>query len=229
MKQVIASKMLKTLELAIVIALFSSLSFADFHFWTISEIYTNSDGTVQYIELFTSIDGQQNMAGHAISAFQADGTAGQTFIFPSNLSGATAQKSLLIATEDFQDLSGIAPDFILPNDFLFADGGRIDFAGVDSVEYANSQLPKNGIQALDGNLSPVETSPTNFSGETATVISDITASFDSSTSQLNLPVIDVPGIGVVSATLLLTNADPIEFTLGACAAERDELRFFGIG
>ena len=38
-------------------------------------------------------------------------------------------------------------------------------------------------------------------------------SFDSSTGVLSLPVVDVPGTGVVNATLGLSNQNPIQFTL----------------
>ena len=38
-------------------------------------------------------------------------------------------------------------------------------------------------------------------------------SFNSSTGVLSLPVVDVPGTGVVNATLGLSNQNPIQFTL----------------
>ncbi len=32
-------------------------AFADFHLWTINEVFTNADGTVQFIELSTTVTG----------------------------------------------------------------------------------------------------------------------------------------------------------------------------
>ncbi len=81
------------------ITLFNPTIYADFHDWIFSEIYTNGDGSIQYIELFAISDGQLNLAGHTISAFDADRILGPVFTFPSNLSGSTYQSYLLLATE----------------------------------------------------------------------------------------------------------------------------------
>ena len=207
---------LKALLAITSIVLFSSMSYADFHDWRISEIYTNGDSSVQYIVLFANSDGQQNLAGHTISAFDAAGTPGQVFTFPSNLSGSTDQRYLLLATESFELLTGLTADFILPEDFIFRDGGSLDFSSVNVLEYAGFNLPKNGSQALEvlsGSNLPSDPSPTNFFGDTVTVNSDITASFNTETLQLNLPVVDVPGFGLANVTFLLSNDNPVELTL----------------
>ena len=203
----------KALASAMSAALVSSMSYGDFHNWSISEIYTNSDSSVQYIELFTASDGQQNLAGNTIRAFGADGAAGKSFMFSSDISGSTTQKNVLIATESFETLTGIIPDYILPDGFIFPDGGRIDFATVDSVEFTNAQLPKNGVQSIDGNVLPVTASPTNFAGSTTIIDSAIVSSFDAATLKLDIPVLDIPGFGVAKITLLLTDPVALEFTL----------------
>ena len=41
---------------------------AFFLFWTINEIYSNADGTVQYIELTALAGSQQFTNGHALTA-----------------------------------------------------------------------------------------------------------------------------------------------------------------
>lgn len=48
---------------------------------------------------------------------------------------------------------------------------------------------------------------------TANTIIAAEAIFDSATGVLSLPIVNVPGTGVVDATLSLTSSDPIEFTL----------------
>ena len=194
----------------------SSMSYADFHFWEIAEIYTNSDSSVQYIEMFTAMDGQQNLAGHTISAFASDGTPGQVFTFPSNLSGPTTQSTLLLANAGFELLTGLRPDFILPENFLFTEGGRLNFSDVDDLTYQRIALPKNGSQALDvlaHTQIAVSPSPTNFFGDTVTVHSNINATFEAATLQLVLPIVDVPGLGIVHVTFTLSNDSPIELTL----------------
>ena len=45
-----------------------SPAFATFHFWEINEVYSNADGTVQYIELFTTSNNQQFTSGTTIRA-----------------------------------------------------------------------------------------------------------------------------------------------------------------
>ena len=207
---------LPALVTVICVTLLNSMSYADFHFWEIGEIYTNSDSSVQYIELFTAMEGQQNLAGHTLSAFASDGTPGQVFTFPSNLSGTTSQSTVLLANAGFEILTGLSPDFILPENFLFTEGGRINFADVDELTYQRFALPKNGSQALDvlsHDQVAVSPSPTNFFGDSTTVISNINASFDTATLRLILPVLEVPGLGIAHVTFSLTNDNPIELTL----------------
>ncbi|HAJ77014.1 MAG TPA: hypothetical protein DCM64_11230 [Gammaproteobacteria bacterium] len=37
---------------------------ADFHLWSITEVFTTADGKIQFIELTTSATGQNNLNGH---------------------------------------------------------------------------------------------------------------------------------------------------------------------
>src|SRR5881409_3923726 len=71
---------------------------ASFHLWRINEIYSNADGSVQFIEFVTSSSGQQFLAGHSLTSSDASGATIKTFTFPSNLSGDTANHSFLVAT-----------------------------------------------------------------------------------------------------------------------------------
>src|SRR5688572_19104284 len=91
----------------------SSRSEAAFHAWEIKEVYSNADGRVQFIELFTAIGSQTVLANHTITA-TSDGVT-RTFQFPSNIVGNTANQHLLIATPGFASIPGApVPDFILP-------------------------------------------------------------------------------------------------------------------
>ena len=137
---------LKALITILSVALYHSMSYADFHFWTINEIYSNNDGSVQYIELITSVDGQTNLAGHTISAFHADGGGAPdpVFTFPSNLSGSTTQTTLLLANEGFELLTGLSPDYLLPENFIPTGGGSINFADVDTIAIVQVDMPLDG-------------------------------------------------------------------------------------
>lgn len=68
--------------------LFAQSANATFHLWQIAEIYSNADGTVQYIELTTSASGQQFVGGHQVTASQNG--ASRSFTLPTNLPGDTS-------------------------------------------------------------------------------------------------------------------------------------------
>ena len=55
--------------------------------------------------------------------------------FPKNLpNGDTAGKSVLVATQGFADLGLIAPDYIMPANFLPIGGGTLNFAGREPAD-----------------------------------------------------------------------------------------------
>jgi hypothetical protein len=132
-----------------------------FHLYRISELYSNADGSVQFIELTTTADGQNFLGGHTITDTQGGTT--HSFTFPTDLpSGATANTTVLIATQGFADLGIVKPDYIIPAGFLFSNGGTFNYAGVDAVTYA--QLPSDGLTAIDRNGNAVSAVATDFGG-----------------------------------------------------------------
>jgi Ca2+-binding RTX toxin-like protein len=138
-----------------------------FHLWTISEVYSNADGSIQFIELFTTSPGETLIAGHTIT-FTPTGGGPAGYVVPGNLSSSTANKSLLFATQGFADLGIVTPDFIIPSGFLSAGGGTLNlFDGVDSLTFA--VLPTDGTSSLNGSGVAGVNSPTNFAGATGTV------------------------------------------------------------
>jgi hypothetical protein len=69
-----------------------------FHLYKINELYSNSDGSVQFIELTTTAEGQDLLAGHFISV--TSGSTTNSFTFPTDLpSPNTANTTVLIATQ----------------------------------------------------------------------------------------------------------------------------------
>ena len=141
---------------------------ATFHTYVINEIYSNADGTVQFVELreAAGMFGQNFFAG--VSLTVSSGSSTRTFTFPGNLpSFNTAGTFVLIATQGFADLGIVAPDYVVPNNFLFQPNGSINFADVDFVNYA--QLPGDGTTSINRNGVPQTNSPRNFTGESGTV------------------------------------------------------------
>ena len=135
---------------------------ASFHLWQITEVYSNADGTVQFIELSTAFGLEQFVGGHAITATQ--GASTNTFTLPTNLPSDSTNKKFLIATQGFAALNLVTPDYVVPNNFLFIPNGTVNWAGVDSVTYG--ALPNDGVLSIDRNAVTGINSPTNFAGAT---------------------------------------------------------------
>ncbi len=147
---------------------------ATFHFWDITEVYSNADGSVQFIELATSANNQDELFDHTL----VSGIA--TFTFPTDLdpdamgngNGATAGQHMLVATPAFASQPGaVTPDFVLDGpDFFDFVMDSIDFAGVNTFALGLDELPINGFDSLHepfgSNVRTVAiNSPTNFAGE----------------------------------------------------------------
>jgi hypothetical protein len=156
--------------------LLTSQARATFHLWTVNEIYSNADGSVQFIELHESstFNGENLLAGHFIRC--TSGLLTNTFIFPTNLpSTLTAGKSFVIGTANLALVpGGVRPDYVFTNavPFLFAGNGTLEYAGVDAVTYAN--LPSDGTASLvrSGAVMgfSVTNSPQNFAGQSNSIV-----------------------------------------------------------
>ena len=160
------------------------------HLWDFQEIYTNSDGTLQFIEMASDSESQQFLGGFTITIKQG-ATILNTFTFSTDLAlnsplaghpntaSTTLNQTMLIATANFTSLFGIVPDYILPAGFLTTGVGKTLNFNIGPVETVNlDTLPTNGIMSLDAlsandTASAVAINPTavprNFRGETGTV------------------------------------------------------------
>lgn len=142
---------------------------AAFHFWNLKELYSNSSGTLQFIELQTASGGQQFVSGQQINVSNIGNTMTNMLTLPNNLPGDSAGHTFLIGTSGIQAAGAPAPDFIMPNGFLFTAGGTINFFGANSGPY--SALPTDGTMSRiwGGGNNPIN-SPQNFAFQTGTVV-----------------------------------------------------------
>jgi len=141
---------------------------ATFHTFAIRQLYSNADGSIQFIVLAeqAGFGGQQFLTGHAITSTQ--GATQHTFVFTQDLpSGNTGNRPFLIATPGFAALGLVTPDYVMPAGFLFTNGGSVNYAGVDQVTYA--ALPTDGVNALYTDGTTRQNLAINFAGATATV------------------------------------------------------------
>ena len=154
--------------LALVALVASTPSRASFHTYQINEIYTNLDGTLQFIELKEAFGagGQHFLRGLTITS--GSGANTKSFTFPNNLPSAnTGRTSVLIATQGFAQLGLVTPDYIVPNNFIVAPSGRINYANVDTVNYFS--LPTDGSTSINREAVPQQNSPTNFAGQSGSI------------------------------------------------------------
>lgn len=151
-----------------------SVANASFHTFDISEVYSDSTGTIQFIELVEAfgVNNQHLFSGRGLR--MSDGGSTNTLIFGSDLpSSATANQRVLIATAGYAALAGVpAPDYIMADNFLFITGGTLGFGssssfGTDTFTFGS--LPTDGLSSLSADGSIGINSPTNFAGETGSI------------------------------------------------------------
>ena len=140
--------------------------------WKIDEVFSNIDGSVQFIELFTSLNGQNQLHSSNLPNGQTLASGSNTFSFPTDLpSTQTANHHLLIATPGYAALPH-APkaDYVLPANFFFDPvNDTLTFAGKDSLQFFEELLPRDGVNALFGDGTTHQNIATNFSGASGSV------------------------------------------------------------
>src|SRR5687768_13564618 len=90
----------------------ASPAFATFHLWQMNELYSNADGSVQFLEMTALTNGQQFLQGHTLRS--ASGGTTRTFSFETDLPGDTPNgRRMLIATQGFAALGIVTPDYVV--------------------------------------------------------------------------------------------------------------------
>jgi len=136
-----------------------------FHLWNIREVYTDASGTKQFIELFTSASGQTFVGGQQIRV--SDGVTTHTFTISGNLASDSANHALLFGTASITNFGSPKPNYVLPDNFVFANGGTISFFGANSGAY--TALPADGVLSRTWSDGNAINSPQNFGGESGTI------------------------------------------------------------
>src|SRR4051812_3155205 len=96
-------------SLAITLVIFAFLTGANrpvkaaFHLWNVKEVFSNADGSVQFVEMFDNSAGETSVSGFKLRS-NSDGVI-KEFTFPSNLVNSTPGH-MLIATSGFGSLTG---------------------------------------------------------------------------------------------------------------------------
>jgi hypothetical protein len=157
------------------LALLSGPTFGAFHLWKINELYSNADGSVQFIELLATTGSQQFIAAHSITISGPGGS--RSFTCSTNLPSDSANKTFIIGTSNLASIpGGVTPNYVFTNSvpFLFTGSGTttVNWDGFDIVTYTN--LPTNGSGSLvrSGSVMVVSAtnSPKNFTGASNSIV-----------------------------------------------------------
>ncbi len=144
--------------------------------FAVAQVFSSADGAIQFVELVETQgqDGQQALTGVEL-VVERDGRT-RTFVFPTDLPRPqTAYRHVLVATEGyltvpgrFPEFAAVAPDYVVPDRFLPADGGTLRFG--DGAPFTYAALPRDGFSARyapDGAIR--DNSARNFGGSQASL------------------------------------------------------------
>jgi hypothetical protein len=151
-------------------ALAAPPALAGSHQWRFSEIFSNLDNSVVFIEMVECCgnNNEVNLFNKPVTA-----VSGSTYVFPANLpcSNCTANEHLLLATQSFADLPGApTPDYILPANFVLPTGGdTLTWHVYGAATWIYGAMPVDGVRSLDRDGTTGINSPTNLAGTGGTV------------------------------------------------------------
>jgi len=155
-----------------VCVIFVGRALAGSHTWDVNEVFSNADGTIQFIELREPlcVGNEVGLPNHNITSL----TLGNSFLIPPpSLTPPTCNKHVLIATPAFAALpSAPTPDYILPAltvPFFSTGGDTIRYVPWDTFVFGAGALPTDGVNSLNRDLSTGCNTPTNYAGQTGQV------------------------------------------------------------
>jgi len=143
----------------------ASSTFGGAHTWRVNELFSNADGTIQFVELKECCGGagETFVAGLQVKSQSAPGLA---FTFPANLVGPTSNKTILLATAGFAALPGApVPNHIIASNFFSPNGDTVSYHIYDTMTFTAGQLPTDCVNSLNdvGGTNVVgPNTPTNY-------------------------------------------------------------------
>jgi len=193
MKTLIA-KYVRCLVLNALLLGVAETALAGAHTWDVNEVFSNADGTVQFVELreMGGGAGEVNMPGNNLTS------NAKSFVIPGPaLTPPTSNKHFLLGTAAFQLLPGApAVDATIPAGslpfFFVPSGDTVTYGPYDSFVFASA--PTNGIDSQNRVGGVAVNSPTNYAGATGSV--------DASAGP-SVPALSGWGMGLAAGLLLL--------------------------
>jgi hypothetical protein len=140
------------------------------HTWDVNEVFSNADGTIQFIELREPLGGagEVNVNGHNVTS------SARSYTIPAPaLAPPSGFKHLLFATPAFAALPGApTPDYVFPAGsvpFFSIVNDTISYTPFDAWTFGAGLLPTDGVNSLNRDLTTGPNSPTNYAGHTGSV------------------------------------------------------------
>jgi len=175
-------RVLRSLGLGLASFAIAMQASAGSHLWRFSEFYSSPDRHIQFIEM-QEIGGSDSETGIQFHWF-ATNTFNQNHVqlLGTPLPYGTANKKFLVGSASYAALPGVpAPDYILPNGIIEPSGDTIVWWFYQTLTIPTGTMPSDGTNSLHV-ISPAFpgfgfttglNSPTNFAGETGTVVPPI--------------------------------------------------------
>lgn len=120
---------------------------ADFHFMKIVQLFpgTAAAPNAQYVVLQMYVSGQQFVANHEVTMFDASGAEIASYAFPGHVSNGANQATILLATAAAESFFDVSADLVIPPS-LIPEGGKVCFAGtVDCVAWGGWSGSSSGV------------------------------------------------------------------------------------
>lgn len=155
-----------------VFAALATLAYGGAHTWDVVEVFSNADGTIQFVEL-REMNNTANESG--LNGLQVTSQAtGNAFTFPGNLVRPTSNKRILLATAGFAALPcAPTPDHIIPSNFFAIAGDTVRYHIYDTWVFG--AVPTDGTNSLNRVGGSAPNTPTNYAGGTGSVNAAVVA------------------------------------------------------
>lgn len=143
----------------------SATAWAGTHTWDVNEVFSNADGSIQFVELHEAngTNGETGVGNQTLT------TTGESFNMAAGaVAPPTGNKFYLIATPAFAALPGApTPDVIIPAaniPFFNVAGDHVAYAIYDNWVFG--AVPTNGTDSLNRLTGVAPNTPTNYAGQT---------------------------------------------------------------
>jgi hypothetical protein len=126
------------------------------HLWDFTEVFSNADGSVQFIELRSSGPSENFVDGQFLRS------NGANYEVTTNLPGGnTSNRHFLFGTAAYAALPGAAaPDYIIPANFFAPTSDILKWGNWDT--FPVSSVPTDGLMSLLRNGTTASNAPMNF-------------------------------------------------------------------